>query len=55
MLTRMRLAMSDEFIRNLFGLDDEVDLDRPLANLEFMSYREAAKRYADKWGEELES
>lgn len=48
--------MSDEFIRSLFGLDEKADLDKPLALLEFMSYREAAKRYADKWGEQwLES
>ena len=32
---------TDALIRYMFNLDNTVDLDKPVANLEFRSYREA--------------
>ena len=42
--------MTDAAIREFFDLDQSADLDRPRANLEFRSYREAAQAHFEKWG-----
>jgi len=42
--------MTDTSIRIFFGLDDDVDLDKPVAILEFQSYRETAAAHFAEWG-----
>jgi hypothetical protein len=51
MTTGRKADMTDKAIRDMFGLDASVDLDKPLHHLEFMTYREAAKAYVEKWGD----
>ena len=42
--------MTDTAIRIYFGLDKNVDLDTPVPNLMFRSYREAALADFERWG-----
>jgi hypothetical protein len=42
--------MTDADIREFFDLDETADLDRPVANLGFESYREVAQAQFEKWG-----
>jgi len=40
----------DTAIRTFFGINDYVDLDKPIETLGFMSYRETAAAHFAEWG-----